>query len=151
MIRGWKMRKKMWNAKIMIAFIMFISFSFLFQSKGFALPFDSEGWVSPNWGNSWDSITLTGTARYSLYINTPGVNVTSGAIAFENDIFDVSVLDSTDVTFISPPTWGPASIFVIPDSNTSNNTTSVGWVVGWGGTAVTDLTDPIIIEVNYKL
>jgi len=131
---------------------MMLSLILMTPSNGFgiSMPFDSTGWVDPDYNDSWDASTATGIARYYLYINTPGVNVNQGSIAFENDIFDIGYLDYTKVSVIAPPTWYDYT-FTLTDSNTSNNTTLVEWALTGGFTPITDLTDPIIIEVYYKL
>lgn len=104
--------------------------------------FTSLGWVDPNYNNSWNPATLSGTARYYFYWDYPTVTVNQLDLEFEGDIFDFSVLDGSDFNVIMPPTW-----------------TTTMWqedpgVYHWSfssGTGIDSTQDPIILDVNYTL
>ncbi len=111
-------------------------------SNAMAAPFTSTGWVDPNYGNTWNSQTLSGTARYFFYWDNPSVTVNEVDIQFEGDIFNLSVLDATDFTVVAPDGW-----------NTALYTETSG-VYHWSlssGDGITSADDPIIVDVNYTL
>jgi len=120
---------------------------FLVAGSAMAVPFDSLGWVNPNFNDTWDSDTLTGTAQYSFYITEPtaifatGHGVNKLSLAFENDIFDVSELTEGSFEVIAPPNWG------VEVSSLGNNV----WSISTAGTLVTTLNDPLILQVEYTL
>lgn len=111
-------------------------------ANAFALviPFDSMGWVDPNFNNSWNPATLSGTARYYLNINDPNVKVYEAALQFEGDIFNLSNLSASNFNVVSPtPGWFDV---VIPQSGSK-------W--GIGLTFTNPATDQIIVDANYTL
>ena len=116
---------------------------FLAVRSAMALPFDSEGWVNPNYNNSWDVDDATGIARYYFYWENPAVSVTEVDLQFEGDIFNLSVLDATDFTVIAPPSW-TVSMYV------EENDATLHWAVS-DGTGINYTQDPIIVDVDYTL
>jgi len=64
--------------------------------------------VNPNWNNSWDKDSLTGTALYTIGVIYPksecGANYFQ--VTFEDDIFkSVGNVESGTAGLISPPDW----------------------------------------------
>ncbi|MBI5554312.1 MAG: PEP-CTERM sorting domain-containing protein [Elusimicrobia bacterium] len=130
--------------------VVCLTLLFLFavaSAYAFTYPFDSMGWVNPNYNGSWDSATLTGTARYYFYFDSPDnpvvgdVKVTDLALQFEGDIFDLSQLDESDFNMIKPAGW---SSYLFSDG------TDIKWGIT-GGAAVYSADDPLILDVNYAL
>ena len=112
------------------------------NSNAMALPFTSTGWVDPNYSNSWNPATLSGTARYYFYWDNPTVSVNQANIEFEGDIFNLAVLDASDFTVVAPGGWA------------TNMYSEVPGVYHWSlssGTGITTAQDPIMVDVNYTL
>jgi hypothetical protein len=120
----------------------------LAAGNSMAMPFSSTGVVDPNYGNSWDDSTRTGIAQFSLYINTPGINVNAAALEFESDIFDLSVLDAADFTVMNPSGWTTPNVITI---NNPDPIDDAAFSVSLAGTVATSLNDPIIIQFAYTL
>lgn len=111
-----------------------------------ALPFVSTGFVDPNYGNTWNSSTNTGTALFEFYINDlfPTVNVTNLNLTFESDIFDLAAIDTSDFQVLSPSSGWNTSLFFVDDA----------YVFAMSGTSTNPLTtinDPLQITFNYTL
>ncbi|MBI5742108.1 MAG: PEP-CTERM sorting domain-containing protein [Nitrospirae bacterium] len=126
--------------------VMLVCLFLVLPGKGHAVPFNSLGWVNPDFQGTWNPTTLEGTARYTFDILTDGIDVNLLALAFEGDIFDLSVLDASDFTIVNPSSGWSTAIF--------NETTSDGtirWEVSGGSTLINSTNDPIIIDVNFKL
>jgi hypothetical protein len=123
--------------------VLLVSFLavFLMTGSSIAFPFVSSGWVNPDFV-AFNETTLEGTARYSFYIETPDVYVNYAEIEFENDIFDLSVFTAANVNVVSPGDWTEA---------TYADATSYKWALSAGGTSVSTLNDPLVIDVTYKL
>jgi len=127
--------------KKVILFLIAVSFVLGLNASAFALPFSSLGWVDPNYNNSWDQTTSTGTARYHFDWSNPDVSVTTLELQFEGDIFNLSLLDASDFNVVAPPSW-----------------TTTMWIENgvshWGissGEGVDFTQSPIIVDVNYTL
>ena len=89
---------------------------FIGTQTAMALGIDISATVNPNWNNSWDKDTLTGTALYTIGVDSAseyGANVF--CVSFEDDIF-VSVGNAADGTaeLISPSGW-TLSYYVNPN------------------------------------
>jgi len=120
---------------------------FLFAGHAFALQFSSTGSVNYNYNDSWDPDSLTGIAQFFFTIETPGVEVDHVTLEFENDIFNLAELNSTDFTVLAPLDWQTSLIFVDNQPGTDDAKASISF----GDTMATSLNDPIIIEVAYTL
>jgi hypothetical protein len=116
---------------------------FVFGIQHLALAsFTSLGWVSPNFGNSFQESSATGIARYYFYWDYAPVTVNQLDLEFEGDIFDLAALDTSDFTMVIPSGW-----------TTSIWQESPG-VYHWSfssGAGINSTEDPIILDVNYKL
>lgn len=115
--------------------------TFMLAGTAKALPFDSSGWVDPNYGDSWDSNTLFGTARYYFYWDNQNVSVTELDLQFEGDIFNLDELDTSDFNVIGLSDW---STSIHEESDT------LYWSIS-SGTGIDYTQDPIILDAQYTL
>jgi hypothetical protein len=88
-------------------FAAILVWMFISAQSAMALGIDISATVEPNWNNSWDNDTLTGTALYTISVDSVseyGANVF--CVTFEDDIF-ASVGNVADETagLISPSGW----------------------------------------------
>ena len=100
-------------SKILIAAILgifLVTWSAWAGPLSWAVPlFSSTGYINPNYNNSWDRDTFTGTALFQLYIDTEGVEVISVGLGFENDIFNCSLIYPSDFTVLSGSNFASSS------------------------------------------
>ncbi len=103
-----------------------------------------SGWVDPNYQNSWNSGTRSGTALFTFYIDNsaPNVEVTSINLSFEKDIFDVSAIDPTDFDVLTPSGWMTVT------SATTNYKFSQSYTMT---TPLTVNNDPLQMTFTYSL
>lgn len=104
------------------------------------VPFYSTATVNPNYNDSWNPATLSGTARYAFYFADPKVSVNQLALRFESDVFNLAALDSGDIKVVNPSSW-----FDILLSGSGEE-----WSIGFGS-PITTAQDPVILEANYVL
>jgi len=109
--------------------------------SAWALPFSSAGFVNPNYGNSWDPATATGTALFSLYIEDPAVAVDTATLEFESDIFQYPI-DASDFSVLNPGGWSTTVVLTGSGYEFSIST---------AGTLATITNDPILITFDYTL
>ncbi len=115
--------------------------TFLAYGNALALPFSSTGTVYSDWDDSWDPISLTGTARFELTIDDFGINVDYVTLEFESDIFDFTGWDaSTNITVQDPLGW-----------TTSGSSKPSGYQFSLSQTGGTDATTSVVIDVAYTL
>lgn len=114
---------------------------FAASANAYTIPFDSSGWVDPNFGNSWNPATLTGIARYYFYFDDPLVKVNQLSLQFEDDIFNLAQLDVGDFTMVVPHSW-THTLISMPGG--------FEWLLS-GGSFINTTQDPIIVDVNYAL
>ncbi len=119
----------------------------LMAGSAIAAPFGSLGWVNPNFGDSWDESTLTGTAQYSFVITDIGYSANRLELAFEDDIFDTSLIDDGDFSIVNPSDWGNPSFTT--NANTSGGFTT--WSISTAGSTLVDPATPLIINFKYTL
>jgi cytochrome c oxidase assembly protein Cox11 len=88
-----------------VIFAAFLVWMFISAQNVMALGIDISATVEPNWNNSWDKNILTGTALYTISVDSVseyGANVF--CVTFEDDIFASvgNLADETagvDITF----------------------------------------------------
>lgn len=120
--------------KIILATLICV---FAIAVNAYALPFTSSGWVDPYFG-AFNSSTASGTARYSFYFDDPSIVVNDLQLLFEDDIFDLSALSFN----VAAPVGWTTSIY--------NESGALRWAIS-GGTAISSVQDPILLDVNYQL
>lgn len=75
---------------------------FIGVQSAMALGIDISATVNPNWNNSWDKDTLTGTALYTIGVDFGSKNGASCfEVAFEKDVF----ASIEEVMVLSPSGW----------------------------------------------
>ncbi len=116
----------------------------LLAGNASALGIDISATVNPNWNDSWNDVTLTGTALYSLYVDSTsayGANVFT--VTFENDIF----ASLTNGDLISPGGW---TLYYYPAPNMYSEHMLE---VAYGGSDVLEPgeTPPVSFSVDYTL
>lgn len=125
--------------KVLLA-ALFCVFAITANSYASIIMFDSIGLVDPNFNNTWNPATLTGTARYYFSYDNPSVRAFWLSIQFEGDVFDLGQLDAGDVNVVNPGYWF--------DSITSETGFEYARAFGW---PINSTQDPIVVDVNYKL
>lgn len=130
--------------KRITTFLLILMFGgFLVAGNVAALPFSSHGIVDPEY-NVFNEDTLSGTALYSLFIDSTSVTVNYAEIEFEGDVFDLS---SLSFEVINPDGW-TTSLYTDYDTYDGNQ---VRFSMSSAGTVATYLNDPIKIQVQYTL
>ncbi len=125
--------------KFFVVSVMFLLAAF--SVNAYALPFTSLGWINPNFNDSWDAATATGTARYTFSFDNPNVLVNNLELLFEGDIFDLTELDAGDFSMVAPAGWNTVLF-----SSGSGLTWSIS-----SGVAISAASSPIVLDVNYTL
>ncbi len=111
-----------------------------------AAPFSSAGWVNPNYQDSWDSSNRSGTALFSFYIDNAysDVQVNSLTLEFENDIFDVSLIDTSDFQVLNPSTGWTTGVITGPNT--------YEFSISFSATdPVSTSNDPLLLAFDYTL
>ncbi|HDL08712.1 MAG TPA: PEP-CTERM sorting domain-containing protein [Desulfobacteraceae bacterium] len=129
------------NKYLKSSILMFLAIFFASGSV-IAVPFSSTGIVNMNYNNSWDETSLTGTALFQFYIDEDWPRVNRVDLEFENDVFDLSHIASTDFTVLSPDGW-TISLY--------SNTMGYEFSISMAGTSATSSNDPIEIMFDYTL
>ncbi len=118
----------------------------LVAGSAMADAFSSTGLVNPDYQDSWDDTTNTGSALFSFYIDDAftDISVTSLTLEFETDIFDISQISSTDFTVINPSSgW---------DILTYTAANGYEFSVSFTQTdPVTIDNDPLLVQFDYTL
>ncbi len=125
--------------KIAMMLMVFMFALLLVAGSASAYGFPASAFVS---SGIFDEATLTGTARYTLYVEDPNVEVAKAEIEFEMDIF--APIELSDFTVLSPGDWTPSI-------GTNSSEEGFVYTIGSAGTYVTTENDPIVIEVSYTL
>ncbi|BCO08343.1 hypothetical protein GF1_07190 [Desulfolithobacter dissulfuricans] len=112
----------------------------LVAGSAMALGFSSTGYVDPNYNDSWDSTSLTGTALFEFYIDETWPQVNRVTIELDDDIF--TGITASDFTVLNPSGW-TTSVY----TGTSGNV----FDVSLAGVLATSTNDPIQITFDYTL
>ena len=133
--------------RFMLFGVLLATWMFISTQSAMALGIDISATVNPNWNDSWDKDTLTGTALYKINVlpsSTYGAD--SFEVTFEEDIF---VTTKLEMELLSPSDWLSGNeeygdnVYYYADSPTA-----------WGSSG-----DPIVVIpggsisflMNYKL
>jgi hypothetical protein len=135
--------------RFILFWVLLATWMFISAQSAMALGIDISATVNPNWDNSWDKDTLTGTALYKINVlpsSTYGAD--SFDVTFEGDIFDITELK---MELLSPSGWIFDS-YVLGDNAYYYADSPTAWP--WG-----DPGDPILVKpggsisflMNYTL
>jgi hypothetical protein len=137
-----KIMRKTYFALFTMIMISIFTLSIVGSAAAFPISsFSSIGWVDPNYNNSWNPTTYTGTARYYISWSNPDVNVTQLSLMFEGDIFNLSTIDANDFKVIAPSEW---------TTQIQNEGSNIKWSLSFGN-GIDNSTSPIIVQVQYEL
>jgi len=100
------MNKVTFTKKMMFLLSSFLLFFTLSVGTGWTIPFPHCGTVNPNYNNSWDPGSATGTALFELsLLPDPAwsdLKVYGVDLTIEGDIFDLNQVDVSDFTILNP-------------------------------------------------
>lgn len=122
--------------------IILFSAVFLVTYSAMALPFSSSGYVNPNFNNSWDPTTSSGTALFEIYIEEDWASANRAWLEFENDIFNLSGIQASDFNVLNPAGW---TTLLSPGTN------GYEFSISLAGTPATSTNDPVRISFDYVL
>ena len=122
--------------------VLLATWIFISAQSAMALGIDISATVNPNWNNSWNENELTGTALYTIGVDSDSVYGASYfEVAFEKDVFAFI----EEVNVLSPSGWSLDSFdsFFDTDSNF--------YEFAYNTTTILDKGESISFLVNYEL
>jgi len=131
------------TCKLLLLLVLGLVIVFAGTANALMMPFTSSGWVDPNYNNTWDESSLSGTARYYFFVEDTFASVTELDLSFENDIFNTSVLTEDKFHIVNPTSGWSTSIQDLGPL--------AKWSLSGGTTVINSLNDPIIVDVDYTL